>query len=310
MIEIHGPTYTYSQEILKTPEIILVRDHHYNSHDHCYHVEALLANSACDPQQHLLVFDHVNVQEGLTKYPHVCLPTFLARENREFIQQHILPDWSCKRATFNFMINKPRPNRHRLMHLIEQYQLTDYCHSLAWKTNNVNSIAVTDYVFGSEVAMDQGVRNGPFKNALTYNQLLQKSVFEPTCVSLITEPAYYEKETIVTEKTLMALYAGTMPIWVGGWRIADYMASMGFDVFDDVVDHSYQTESDPALRCDLAIARNLELLTNFDLAHSKIDLCRLQHNYDLLQQNVFLKDALEKVQQRSELQSIVAQELF
>lgn len=310
MIQIHGPTYTYSQEILRAPEIIWVRDHHYNSDDHCYHVETLLANSVCDPQQHLLVFDHVNLQTALSAYPHVCLPTFLARENKEFIQQRIQPDWSHKRATFNFMINKPRPNRDRLLTLIEQHQLTNYCHSLAWKTNNVNRIAVTNYVFGSETVIDQGVRNGLFKNAYTYSQLLQKSVFEPTCVSLITEPAYYEKETIVTEKTLMALYAGTIPIWVGGWRIADYMASMGFDVFDDVVDHSYQTESDPALRCDLAIARNLDLLTNFDLAHSRLDPQRLQHNYALLEQNVFLKDVLEKAHDRPELQSIVAQELF
>jgi hypothetical protein len=249
------------------------------------------------------------MQEGLTQYPHVCLPMFLARENKEFIHQDIQPDWSCKTTTFNFMINKPRPNRRRLLALIEQHKLTNYCHSLAWKTNDINTIPVTNYVFGPEVAMDQGVRNGSFKNAHTYNKLLQKTVFEPACVSLITEPAYYEKETIVTEKTLMALYAGTIPIWVGGWRIADYMASMGFDVFNDIVDHSYQSEPDPELRCNYAVERNLELLTNFDLAFVSIELTRLQHNYDLLQQNVFLKDVLEKTQ-RSELQSIVAQELF
>ena len=310
MIEIHGPTYTYSGEILSSPEIILVRDHHYNPYEHCYHVEKLLENSSCDPQQHLLVFDHVNIQEGLTQYPYVCLPMLLARENREFIQQNIQPDWNRKTATFNFMINKPRSNRRRLLALIEQHKLTNYCHSLAWKTNDINTIPVTNYIFGPEVAMDQGVRNGSFKNAYTYDKLLQNTVFESACVSLITEPAYYERETIVTEKTLMALYAGTIPIWVGGWRIADYMASMGFDVFDDVVDHSYQTELDPGRRCDLAVELNLGLLTNFDLAHRSLNLVRLQHNYDLLQQNVFLKDVLEKAQQRPELQSIVTQELF
>lgn len=151
------------------------------------------------------------------------------------------------------------------------------------------------------------MRNGAFKNALTYNKLLQHTVFEPTCVSLITEPAYYEKETIVTEKTLMALYAGTIPIWVGGWRIADYMASMGFDVFDHVVDHSYQTELDPVRRCDLAVELNLGLLTNFKLARGHLDSARLQHNFDLLQQNVFLEDVLKKTNARPELKSMVAQ---
>lgn len=309
MIEIHGPTYTYSGEILYHPEIIFVRDHHYNLDQHCFHVEKLLKNSACDPQQHLLVFDHVNIQDALSEYPCVCLPTLLARENQEFIRQQISPDWNNKTKTFNFMINKPRPNRVRLLELVEKFNLTNFSHSLAWTANDINSIPVTRYVFGPEVVMTRGVRNGSFKNAQTYQGLLQKSVFEPSCISLITEPAYEEKEAIVTEKTLMALYAGTIPIWVGGWRIADYLSSMGFDVFDDVVDHSYQHESNAELRCDRAIELNLKLLTDFDFARRSADVSRLQHNYNLLQQNVFLKDVLKKAT-IPEIKSIVDRELF
>jgi hypothetical protein len=304
MIVIHGPTYRYSQEVLTHPEIIWVRDHHYDSDSQCYHVGKLLENSACDPQKHLLVFDHVNIQDGLTKYPYICFPAFLARENKEFIHQQIEPDWNNKTFIFNFMINKPRPNRLRLLELVEEHKLTNYQHTLAWKINRINSIPITDYIFGSEIRMDQGLLLGPLTNAHTYQGLLQKTIFEPTCISLITEPAYYEKECIVTEKTLMALYAGTIPIWAGGWRIPDYMTSMGFDVFNDIVDHSYQNAPDHKQRCDLAIERNLELLTNFDLAYSKLDKVRLQHNYDLLQQNVFLNDVLSKATS-PELQSII-----
>jgi len=271
-------------------------------------VEKLLKNSACDPQQHLLVFDHVNIQDALSEYPCVCLPTLLARENQEFIRQQISPDWNNKTKTFNFMINKPRPNRVRLLELVEKFNLTNFSHSLAWTANDINSIPVTRYVFGPEVVMTRGVRNVSFKNAQTYQGLLQKSVFEPSCISLITEPAYEEKEAIVTEKTLMALYAGTIPIWVGGWRIADYLSSMGFDVFDDVVDHSYQHESNAELRCDRAIELNLKLLTDFDFARRSADVSRLQHNYNLLQQNVFLKDVLEKAQ-IPDIRAIADQEL-
>tara|TARA_B110000503_G_scaffold131337_1_gene205791 strand:- start:38 stop:967 length:930 start_codon:yes stop_codon:yes gene_type:complete len=309
MIEIHGPSYRYSQEVLKHPEYIWVRDHHYDADNQCYHVEKLLENSECDPQQHLLVFDHVNIQDGLTKYPYICFPSFLARENKEFVHQQITPDWNNKTFIFNFMINKPRSNRLRLLRLVEEHKLTNYQHTLTWKTNNINSIPINNYIFGSEIRLDRGIRNGSFKNAHTYKELLQKKIFEPTCISLITEPAYYEKECIVTEKTLMALYAGTVPIWVGGWRIPDYMSSMGFDVFDDIVDHSYQNNPDAGQRCNLAIERNIKLLTNFELTYSKLDRSRLQHNYDLLQQNVFLKDVLKKATS-PELQSIVAQELL
>jgi len=305
MIEIHGPSYRYAQEVLKRPEVIYVRDHHYDETAQCFHLKALLENSLCDPQKHLLVFDHVNVEYEFAEYPHVCLPTFLARENQEFIQQNIVPDWTNKTTAFNFMINKPRPHREFLLILLEYFGLTNYSHSLCWRTVTktlqvpkyqfiIDSVMLdmpsTNYVFGTEVVMDQGVRNGSFKNAHTYQGLLQTTVFEPSCVSLITEPAFYEKETIVTEKTLMAICGGTVPVWVGGWRIADYMASMGFDIFDDVVDHSYQYKSDPWDRCYYAIARNMALLENcIDL-----DPARLQHNYDLLQQNVFQQDVAQK----------------
>jgi hypothetical protein len=305
MIEIHGPTYRYNQEVLKNPEVIYVRDHHYDETAQCFHLKTLLENSLCDPQKHLLIFDHVNAEYEFAEYPHVCLPTFLARENQEFIQQRIIPNWTNKTTAFNFMINKPRPHREFLLILLEYFELTNYSHSLCWRTigktlkvpkyqfiidSVILDVPSTNYVFGPEVVMDQGMRNGSFKNAHTYQGLLQTAVFEPSCVSLITEPAFYEKETIVTEKTLMAICGGTVPVWVGGWRIADYMASMGFDVFDDIVDHSYQYESDPWDRCYYAIARNMALLENcIDL-----DPVRLQHNYDLLQQNVFEQDVAQK----------------
>ena len=95
----------------------------------------------------------------------------------------------------------------------------------------------------------------------------------------------------------MAIYGGTIPIWVGGWRIADAMRNWGFDVFDDVVDHSYQTLADPRARCHQAIHSNIDLLTDFDWVRAFVDLAqdRLQHNLDLVQSNVFLKDVVHKI---------------
>jgi hypothetical protein len=144
-------------------------------------------------------------------------------------------------------------------------------------------------MFGPEAVMDQGLRNGSFCNAHTYQGLLQTAVFEPSCVSLITEPAYTEQETIITEKTLMSMYAGTLPIWVGGWRIPDWLQTHGFDVFDDIVDHSYQALSDPKARVDQAVRLNLDLLQDFDRACKFVthNHDRFKHNLDLLQSNYF-----------------------
>jgi hypothetical protein len=172
---------------------------------------------------------------------------------------------------------------------------------LAWQTNTVNNIPVTDYKFGTEITMDSGVRNGHFKNALTYQGLLQKTVFEPTCISLITEPVFYERETIITEKTIMAMYAGTIPIWVGGWCIPDYLKQAGFDTFDDIVDHSYQNLEDPADRCRQAIVLNQDLLRYFDVTKRINWECqdRLKKNMELLETNYFRTECLSIIDQHS-----------
>lgn len=292
MIEIHGPTYKYTGEILDKPEIIVVRDHHYNEEDQCFHIQKLLENSTCDPHLHTLLFDHVLIHDDVLKdYNIILYPTFIAKEGHDFNQQLIKVDWNKRQCTFNFMINKPRKHREILLQLIKRFNLINYTHSLPWKHNDVNSIPVTDYKFGPEVVMDKGIKNGSFKNAETYDKLLKTTVFEPSCISLITEPVFIERESILTEKTIMSIYSGTLPIWVGGWRCADALAQFGFDTFDDIIDHSYQCLADPYDRCYKAIELNLKLLKDFDKCKTIIEhnQLRFQHNLALVQSNVFQK---------------------
>tara|TARA_R110002060_G_scaffold77439_1_gene88917 strand:- start:418 stop:1320 length:903 start_codon:yes stop_codon:yes gene_type:complete len=293
MIEIHGPTYKYTGEILDKPEIIVVRDHHYSEEDHCFHIQKLLENSTCDPHLHTLLFDHVLIHDDVLKdYNIILYPTFIAKEGHDFNQQLIKVDWNKRQCTFNFMINKPRKHREILLQLIKRFNLINYTHSLPWKHNDVNSIPVTDYKFGPEVVMDKGIKNGSFKNAETYDKLLKTTVFEPSCISLITEPVFIERESILTEKTIMSIYSGTLPIWVGGWRCADALAQFGFDTFDDIIDHSYQCLADPYDRCYKAIELNLKLLKDFEKCKTIIEhnQLRFQHNLALVQSNVFQKN--------------------
>jgi hypothetical protein len=292
MIEIHGPTYKYAGEVLDKPEIIVVRDHHYNEVDHCFHVKKLLENSTCDPYLHTLIFDHVLIHDDVLKdYNIILYPALIAKEEREFNQQLIEIDWNNRSCIFNFMINKPRTHRKRLLKLVEELNLTNYTYSLPWIENPFTSLPVTNYMIGTETQMLQGIRSGNIMNWQNYKQLLQKTVFEPSCISLITEPVFFERESILTEKTIMSIYSGTLPIWVGGWRCADALRSFGFDVFDDIVDHSYQDLDDPFDRCYHAIERNLNLLRDFDLVHKFIqnNKSRFEHNLNLLKNNVFQK---------------------
>ena len=291
MRELVGSCYQYSGEKLLSPEVIFVKDHHYDEAAQCFPIEQLLNNSQCNPYEHTIIADHVLQHDDcLQNYKWIYWPTFMAKENHEFIRQRIQPNWQHRTHTFNFMINKPRPHRYRLLELIQKFDLKNYTYSLPWKQiDPAINIEPRTYVFGSEIVMDQGVRNGRFRNSYTYQGLLQKSVFEPSCISLVTEPAYIERETIITEKTLMAMYAGTLPIWVGGWRIPDWLQAHGFDIFDDIIDHGYQALADPQERVDQAIRLNLKLLQDFDRAHELVvkNHSRFMHNLDLLESNYF-----------------------
>lgn len=295
MLIIHGPTYRYSDEFLTEPTLVYVCDHHYNEQDRCFHLERLLNKS----QDHTVVFDHV-VQHDEFLIDPVYFPTLLARETKEFIQHNIVPNWNSKTRAFNFMINKPRVHRSLLLKIISEQGLNNYHHSLCWKDSPIQSIAVTDYRIGNENVMYQGIKNGGYPNALTYRELLKSCVFEPTSVSLITEPAYYEKETIVTEKTIMAIYGGTIPIWVGGWRIPDYMQSLGFDIFSDLVDHSYQSAADPEQRCYRAITDNTHLLHR----PTAVDRARLEHNLNLVQTNPWLDQVNNLIKTYPDLRTV------
>lgn len=334
MIEIFGPTYRYNGEILNKPEIIFVNDHHYDDDNHCFHIKTLLENSACDPQQHLLVFDHMGHEDQLQSYNHLSLPIFLAASSAEFAQQKIIPNWTNKAHIFNFMINKPRPNREFLLLLIKHFNLSNYSYSLCWKKTEINrgkmmintqselyqtiikntsmNIKEKSYTFGQEVFLDHGLRYGRVKNSENYAGLLQSTVFEPSCVSLITEPSFYERETLKTEKTIMAIYGGTLPIWVGGWGIPESMRQLGFDVFDDIIDHSYEKLVDPWDRAYYAVEKNLHLLRNTKLTTDFLSANhdRLQHNVDLVEQNVFLQYCHQKISQYDQPTKSVLHKLY
>jgi len=279
--------YRYTGEVLYKPEIIYVVDHHYDEENNCWPLQQLLDNSKCDPYSHTLLFDMHLHDDIFVKYNPLCIPFFCATTVKEFQKENIIPNWTNKTKTFNFMINKLRPHRKRLLELVEELNLTNYTYSLPWRENPFTSLPVTNYMIGTETQMPQGIRSGSIRNSQNYKQLLQKTVFEPSCISLITEPTYIEKESLISEKTIMAIYGGTVPIWVGGWRCADSMRMLGFDVFDDLVDHSYQSLEDPLRRVEKSIELNLDLLSSFTMTPQI--LLRLQHNLDLMLNGVFDK---------------------
>lgn len=93
-----------------------------------------------------------------------------------------------------------------------------------------------------------------------------KDLAEPSAVSLITENINSEHANVITWKTVFSIFACTFPIWPGGYKIADEVAKSGLDVFDDIIDHSYQYKNTLIERCWYAFNDNLHLLSDVEFA--------------------------------------------
>lgn len=89
----------------------------------------------------------------------------------------------------------------------------------------------------------------------------------------------------MTEKSYKCFAIGQIPIWLAPYRAVSCYRDLGFDVFDDIVDHSYDLEPDPVQR--IAMVANqvqrvcgLSLSAVVDLKHSY--QARFEHNWNNL----------------------------
>ena len=73
-------------------------------------------------------------------------------------------------------------------------------------------------------------------------------------------------------------------IWVGGWRSAESAKKLGLDIFDDIIDHSYQYIEHHTKRCVEAILRNLNLINDIELQEQLRNKYqdRLNHNLKIV----------------------------
>jgi hypothetical protein len=89
--------------------------------------------------------------------------------------------------------------------------------------------------------------------------------YNNSLIELVSETSYNEHSFNITEKTLHFIYGSNFPIMISSPGTVDFLRNMGIDMFDDVVDHSYDLVLDPALRINSAIDLNLAILTSSNM---------------------------------------------
>jgi hypothetical protein len=106
-------------------------------------------------------------------------------------------------------------------------------------------------------------------------------VYSTCAVNIVTETEYATAPGIISEKTLLAMAAGQIPIVIGHRGIVKHCRELGFDMFTDLVDVSYDTMPNE-VRAEQAVWLNQDLILG------KIDLAPYQER--LRAQREFLLD--------------------
>jgi hypothetical protein len=129
----------------------------------------------------------------------------------------------------------------------------------------------------------------PPKNGKNFDQHLRKLCMH-TAVEIVNETIWFpDPGGIVSEKYLNSVYGFNFPVIISVSHTVTYLRKLGFDMFDDIIDHSYDTITSPTIRLVSALNSNLHLLKDRDKTISAWQQCQAR-----MHKNVKLAKDLEK----------------
>ena len=294
----------YSNYKFSTNDILWISD--------TFHLDSQQQLIQHTTQPKYIVNDHFSFIENPNFFVHT-IPFYLAVTEEVFFQNSPAIDAinPSNDSIFNFIVNKKQINRYLLIKLVEYFKMQsfDYTWSGIGATFDMTHIIQewNDYNLVSKFSPELlSFILSPIKipekfvhfntpsdktfaivnygsNVYTWENIF-RNLMGKTAVALISESASYEKSAVFTEKTLYALLALNFPIYIGCYRNAEHLEKIGFDVFSDIIDHSYQYYDSLFERCYYAFYNNLKLLSDINYANQlrEQNYHRLVNNRNLL----------------------------
>jgi len=128
----------------------------------------------------------------------------------------------------------------------------------------INDLVLTDEEWATYRNMPQRVITHKEDDTSFNDKTIQHPAFMSACVNIITETRSRNLTPNVTEKTFKPVQAGQFFLIVGSMGLIDYMRKIGLDVFDDIIDHSYDSIKDDRQRI-MAIMAEVDRLEKLDL---------------------------------------------
>lgn len=159
-----------------------------------------------------------------------------------------------------------KQNEHNLKQL-------DYLSRSPWEFDEHHDELREFILSGHEIMKTYDLVTDPFEiyqertndNVFNFNHSLRHR-YQDSFVEIVSETTFSSPSFLLTEKTLNSIYGCNLPILISGAGAVAHLRDIGFDMFDDVIDHSYDLMDNPFDRMGAAIRNNHRLLTDADYA--------------------------------------------
>jgi hypothetical protein len=95
----------------------------------------------------------------------------------------------------------------------------------------------------------------------TFPMKFNNKIYQTVFVEIISDSTFIECG-FINDKYVTNIHGAAFPIFVASTGTVSRLRELGFDMFDDIIDHSYDLIEDHAIRLDQAIQLNKHILTN------------------------------------------------
>lgn len=217
------------------------------------------------------------------------------------LRQYLDDDQPVTKQCFNFSVSRSTLSRHVILKILEWFQFRSVMHSWSGMRNSFNMAPIIsemeqitapwlDHSFRKHLLSplegiekrwydlrgytgpQSDITTGGEVNNIWFSVKREHSMYTATSL-LIEGVTDIQPNYMFTEKTIMAIMGYNFLIWPGNYGQAQKAKEMGIDIFEDLIDHSYQYRSTILERCYHAIADNLKLLSDIDY----VTALRTQH---------------------------------
>ena len=179
--------------------------------------------------------------------------------------------------THNFSCLNSNQWSHRILtylHLYEKTYFKDIIFSWGRRTewtkdflqqeDFINDIVITEAEWKQLASMPQRILTHSDDDTDHNDRGTDHPAYTDACVNIITETTSRNATPQLTEKSFKPVLAGQFFIMIGSMGLIEYMRDLGIDVFDDVVDHSYDSVLDDRQRIAAAI-KEIDRLNELEL---------------------------------------------